>query len=169
MGVASEALFVRIPHELREALDTHAGEKGMSLGTAVADLLTRGLEGAGAEQSVRALEQSLAEARTTLAMRDEQLKDAAAKVATTEAREGSMRDLAAQLEAAPIGQCSVSGCGAPFNAIDLVVRRRCPNGHALTLVLEGAAKAPGLNSTDALFALAAIGLLIGLVAASRRV
>jgi len=167
--VASEALFVRIPHELREALDTHAGEKGMSLGTAVADLLTRGLEGAGAEQSIRALEQSLADAKTTLAERDEQVKGAAASVAAADAREKSMRDLAEQLEAASIGQCSVAGCGASFNAVDLVVRRRCPKRHALTPVLEGAVKASGLNSTDALIALAAIGLLIGLVAASRRI
>lgn len=140
----------------------------MSLGTAVADLLTRGLEAAGAEQSIRALEQSLADARTTLALRDEQLKEAAATVAATGAREKSVRDIAEQLEAASIGQCSASGCGAPFNAVDLVVRRRCPKGHALTLVLEGAVKAPGLNSTDALIALAAIGLLLGLIAAGRR-
>jgi hypothetical protein len=166
--MASAALFVRIPPELRLAVDAHVAERGMSLSSAVADLLSRGLAATADEDSLRALELSLRDARTTVASRDQQLREAAATVAAAEAREKSLRDVAHQLEAAPIGQCRTPGCGAPFNPVDLVVRRRCPKGHPLTPVLEGAAKAPGLNSTDALIALAAIGLLVGLVAAAAK-
>jgi len=167
--VTTEALFVRISPDLRSAIDEYLAEKGMSLGSGVADLLARGLEAAGAENAIGALEQSLADARASLRERDEQLGEASARVASAEAKVESLRTLAIQLEGAPAGRCPAPGCGTSFNAIDLVVRRQCSKGHALTSVLEQASHTPGLNSTETLIALGAIALLIGLVVASRSV
>jgi len=54
--VSTATIYARVPVTVKEATDEYAGRHGMSLASAVADLLGRGLEAAENEPSIRALE-----------------------------------------------------------------------------------------------------------------
>jgi hypothetical protein len=138
----------------------------MTLASAVADLLKRGLEAASDESSVTRLEQSVAELRLNLSERDRLLQEERGRSAASAQREQYLQQFLNQLDSAPIGRCPQAGCQMPISAIDLVSRRACKRGHGLGQVLEkAAAQAPGINSGEVLAALGGLGLILALVAA----
>ncbi|HEY8686133.1 MAG TPA: hypothetical protein VIO57_11050 [Chloroflexota bacterium] len=140
----------------------------MTLAGGVSDLLARGLEAAANEDSIKGLEQSLGELRAQLSDRDHTIQEVRDRVAAAEARAASMRELLSQLDGAPIGRCRHAGCAVNVTAIDLVVRRACRNGHSMTHVLEQAGKAPGLDPGEWIVAVAALGLVLGLLASGAK-
>jgi hypothetical protein len=164
-----KVIFARVDEGVRRALGAYAGDRGMTMASAVADLLTRGLEAASDEDSTKRLEQSVSELRMQLGERDRQLQDERTRAAGGEQRELYLQQLLGQIDQAPIGRCPHPGCNEPISAIDLVVRRSCKKGHGLAHLLEKAAKAPGINSAEVLAVVGALGLVLALLAAGGKV
>ena len=157
----TDVIYARVQPSLKEAVEAYAGEAGMTLTAAVSDLLARGIEATTKERSVTDLSEALAKARLDLA-------HGRSRIATLEERERNLHAVLAQLDSGTLGHCPTPGCNAPLSASDLVVRRMCPRGHTLGMVLEQVAKAPGLNPTEVLAAVAAIGLLLAIVALAKK-
>src|SRR5260221_1378107 len=65
-AMTTTTIYARVPTELKEATDVYAAEHGMTLASAVTDLLGRGLEGVSGEASLKALEVQAAELRQEL-------------------------------------------------------------------------------------------------------
>jgi hypothetical protein len=160
-----KVIFARVRSDVRHAVGAYAGERGMTLAAAVADLLRRGLEAASNAESVTRLEQSVNELRLNLSERDRLLQEERGRSAASEQREEYLKQFLGQLDQAPIGRCPQAGCLTPFSAIDLVVKRSCKRGHGLGNVLERAAQAPGIDSGEVLAAVGALGLILALLAA----
>jgi antitoxin component of RelBE/YafQ-DinJ toxin-antitoxin module len=99
--MSTATIYARVPVALKEAADDYAEEHGLSLASAVTDLLGRGLEAAQNEPSLRALEARAQEAE--------------------EARSAA-RAMADRLEQV-LGKC---GCGHDLSGNDLLVTGHCP-------------------------------------------
>src|SRR5256885_1756852 len=97
-------IYARVDPDLKEATDNYAAEHGMSLASAVADLLTRGLEAASNEASLHALDARAHE----LAVELSRLRDTAA----------TMEERLKQV----LGRCH---CGNSLTGRDLLVTGRC--------------------------------------------
>ena len=100
--MSTATIYARVPVTLKEAADDYADQRGMSLASAVADLLGRGLEAAQNEPSIRALEARAQEAE--------------------EARSAA-RAMTERLEQVH-GKC---GCGHELTGNDLLVTGHCPD------------------------------------------
>jgi hypothetical protein len=100
--MSTATIYARVPVTLKEAADDYAGQHGMSLASAVADLLGRGLEAAQNEPSIRALEARAQEAE--------------------EARSAA-RAMAERLQQV-LGKC---GCGHELTGSDLLIAGHCPD------------------------------------------
>lgn len=158
----TQTIYARVPDHVKEAADSYASAKGVTLANAVASLLDRGLQAAADEQSVAELEQrvvSLSGEVEVLRERDH---------ATSSAYQAL-----AQRTAQSVGACP--NCGEPISGYDLLVSGRCSKlgcGASLTPLL-GAASADGstkggLNDGDLKILLGALGLLLGIAYVSQQ-
>ncbi len=100
--MSTATIYARVPVTLKEAADDYAEQRGMSLASAVSDLIGRGLEAAENEPSIRALEARAQEAE--------------------EARSAA-RTMTERLQQV-LGKC---GCNQPLTGNDLLVTGLCPN------------------------------------------
>jgi hypothetical protein len=99
--MSTATIYARVPVDLKRAADEYADQRGMSLASAVTDLLGRGLEAAGNEESIRNLEaraQDAEEARSAAQAMTERLRQV-------------------------LGKC---GCGSVLTGNDLLVTGHCP-------------------------------------------
>ena len=143
----SATIYVRVPSTTKAAARAHADVNGLTLTAAISDLLERGLEAVEDEESVEALQEQL------------RAKDTVIK--ETEARFQGVQALATQ----PLGSCPT--CGEVINAVDVLVRGQCAKGHPLRA--PEAKQAPagsGLDQTQSLMLIGAVGLLLGALALS---
>jgi antitoxin component of RelBE/YafQ-DinJ toxin-antitoxin module len=117
--MSTATIYVRVPGELKEAASEYASSRGMSLASAVTDLMGRGLEAAENEPSLRALEaraQEVEQARSAAQAMSERLKPV-------------------------LGRC---GCGTDLTGRDLLITGHCPKCNRSVVGLLAAA-----GSTDA--------------------
>jgi hypothetical protein len=101
MSMVTATIYARVPGEVKEATDDYAASRGMSLASAVADLLGRGLEAVENEPSLRALEaraQEVEQARGAAQAMNERLKQV-------------------------LGKCA---CGTDLTGRDLLITGHCP-------------------------------------------
>src|SRR5262249_50937813 len=99
--MSTATIYARVPTEVKEATDEYAASHGMSLASAVTDLLGRGLEAAGDEPSLRAPEaraQEAEQARSAAQAMNERLKQV-------------------------LGKCA---CGTDLTGRDLLITGHCP-------------------------------------------
>lgn len=92
--MSTVTIYARVPREVKEATDEYAADRGLSLTSAVTELLGRGLEAAASEASLQALEaraQELAQARIAADTMNERLKQVLGRCACGENLTG--RDL----------------------------------------------------------------------------
>jgi hypothetical protein len=119
--MSQATIYARVPSDLKEATDEYASNKGMSLASAVADLLGRGLEAAENEPSIRALEaraQEIEQARVAADAMTERLKQV-------------------------LGKCA---CGTALTGRDLLLTGHCPKcNRSVAGLIAGA----GSSSDDA--------------------
>jgi hypothetical protein len=101
----SDTIYARVGPELKEATDQYAKGHGMSLASGVSELLSRGLEAAENESSIRVLEQRTYELQSELA----RVRDAAV------ALDGRLGQV--------LGNCE---CGQSLTGHDFLVAGRCP-------------------------------------------
>lgn len=99
-------IYARVPEELKQATDDYADEHGMSLASAVTDLLGRGLEASANQSSVLALEGRVQDLQRELS----RVHDTA----------GTVCERLKQV----LGKCA---CGTDLTGHDLLVVGRCPN------------------------------------------
>ena len=105
MVFVSDTIYARVGPELKEATGEYARGRGMSLASGVSDLISRGLEAAENESSIRDLEQRTRELQSELT----RVRDAAV------ALDGRMGQV--------LGNCE---CGESLTGHDFLVAGRCP-------------------------------------------
>jgi antitoxin component of RelBE/YafQ-DinJ toxin-antitoxin module len=138
-------IYARIDANLKEATDIYAEDHGMSLASAVADLLSRGLEaysGAASiqqlEERVRELDREMTRVRDTTATMDQRLKQV-------------------------LGTCQ---CGSRLSGYDFLITGRCPKcstGVASLLAGGGDPSAGSLNRNELGPFMSGIGVAIALL------
>ncbi|MCW2943235.1 MAG: hypothetical protein JWN00_6220 [Actinomycetia bacterium] len=115
--MSTVTIYARVAEDLKAATDQYAADHGMSLASAVADLLGRGLEAATNEGSVHALEARTQELEQELS----QIRGAV----------GSMNERLKQV----LGSCT---CDQTLTGNDLLINGRCPKcARGLSSVLAG--------------------------------
>lgn len=139
----TSTIYARVDDGLKDATDAYASEHGMSLASAVADLLDRGLQQAADEASVRALQTRAFELRGELA----RAQDAAATM------EERLRQV--------IGTCQ---CGSPLTGRDLLLIGRCPKcNRGVASLLAGSTDAGSLNEGEFVPFLTGVGVALALL------
>jgi hypothetical protein len=108
----SQTIYARVPDAVKQATDAYAEAHGLTLASAVADLLDRGLQAAENERSVAALERRVSELSNNLAVLRER-----------EQGIGSAYSMLAQRTAQPVGTCPE--CARAITGDDLLVEGRC--------------------------------------------
>jgi hypothetical protein len=98
-------VYARVSAELKQAVDDYAEERGMSLASAVSDLLETGLEGASNAQSIKSLE-----------IINQQLQGDLAQARQA----GNVLDSRLRQQ---LGRCH---CGAELTGRDFLVSGQCP-------------------------------------------
>jgi len=140
----------------KKAVDGYADERGMSLTTAVVDLLARGLEAAENEASIHKIEVEIARLRA-----ERKTSDARVREAETHAREAMKREatltsayrgLAERIKQ-DIGKCPA--CQVGVTGEDLLVSTACRNGHSLVSMF-------GKPNPEYMFLVGALGVLVGI-------
>jgi hypothetical protein len=137
-------IYARVSSELKAATDHYADDHGMSLASAVADLLSRGLQEAGDEASVRTLEARTQELQSELA----RIRDAAGTM------DGRLKQV--------LGTCQ---CGSPLSGNDLLLTGRCPNcNQGVAGLLAGIGEGGGsLNRSEFAPFMTGIGVALALI------
>ena len=164
----SEVVYGRVPPALKQALTTHARERGLSLNASVVELLERGLAVSAQEAARDELEAVLAssareldETRARLAVAEGRLAAAAEQEERTK---NTLRALAERARQ-ELGQCLQ--CRKPVRGYDYLVSGRCPHcGRALTALLTPRAQVGAPERDEYLALLGALGALVALAGAS---
>jgi len=140
----SDTIYARVSPELKEATDQYARDHGMSLASAVSDLLSRGLEAAGNESSIRVLEQRTQELQLELT----RVHDAAV------ALDGRLGQV--------LGTCE---CGQALTGHDFLVAGRCPQcNRGVAGLMAGVENSGGtVNRSEFAPFMAGIGVTLALI------
>lgn len=164
--MVSEALYFRASADLREGADAYRRANSLTLSSALAELVSRGLEAVGNEQSVKELEAETAALKQRAA-------DLELKLAKERAESGIMRQrdqmwsafvngLDAQLRSVTVGSCPA--CNNPVTTFDQIRTAHCPSCNRPLLAINRSS-----DNTPALAALVAGigGLVLGLAAGQK--
>jgi hypothetical protein len=136
-------IYARVSEELKDATDRYADDHGMSLASAVADLLSRGLQEAGDEVSVRTLEARSQELQGELA----RVRDAAGTM------DGRLKQV--------LGTCQ---CGSPLTGNDLLLTGRCPScSRGVAGLLAGTGEGGSINRSEFAPFMTGIGVALALI------
>jgi hypothetical protein len=163
----SVVLYARVSDQLKGALTAHAARRGLSQTRAAVELLEQGLAASADARSLAELEGKLVrshrEAEATLVrLRELELALQAAREREEQTRR-TYAALAARVRQV-LARCP--GCKKPLRGSDLLVRGGCPQcGRAVTELLAPAPRS-GLDQTEYLALLGALGVLTGLALAS---
>ncbi len=158
----SQTIYARVPDTIKEAAEAHASEQGVTLASAVSDLLDRGLQAAADERSISELERRTSELTTeveALRQRDQTVSSAYQALA--------------QRIAQPVGACP--RCGDTVTGHDLLVVGRCPKADCSASLSEllsrpaaGASQGKGgLDDGEFKMLLGALGLALGIAYVSQ--
>jgi hypothetical protein len=153
----SQTIYARVPDTIKDAADAHAVANGVTLASAVSELLDRGLQAAADERSISELERRAAELTAeveALRQRDHAVTSAYQALA--------------QRIAQPVGACQ--RCGDPVTGHDLLVAGRCPKPDCAASLSELLSRPPtaavagkgGLDDGEFKMLLGALGLALGI-------
>jgi antitoxin component of RelBE/YafQ-DinJ toxin-antitoxin module len=153
----SQTIYARVPDNIKEAADSYAATRGVTLASAVSDLLDRGLQAAADEQSISELERRAA--------------DLTAEVDTLRQRDhaiSSAYQALAQRIAQPVGACP--SCSGSVSGHDLLVNGRCANAACAASLSEllsrptnaVASGKGGLDDGEFKMMLGALGMALGI-------
>src|SRR2546430_7575684 len=133
----ASSIYIRMPAELKTAVDDHAKARGSTVTGAAVDLLGRGLQAVADEKSVADLQAALSRSVAEKAVAEAELVTARAQLATL----GNFVDRAGQR----VGTCPK--CQQPISGADLFAASRCQAcGQPLTELL--APKTGGAAGVD---------------------
>jgi hypothetical protein len=158
--MAAESIYIRMPAELKSAVDDHATTRGTTLTAAAVDLLGRGLQALADEKSVADLQAALASAFAEKAAAEAALVTARAQLATL----GNFVDRASQR----VGTCPK--CRKPISGADVFAASRCPScDQPLTeLLVPKTSGTAGIDQRELLLFAGALGALIGVALLSTK-
>jgi antitoxin component of RelBE/YafQ-DinJ toxin-antitoxin module len=150
----SQVIYARVPDSLKESADAYAAERGLTLTSAVVDLLHRGLAAAADAESIVDLE-----ARTARLITEKAASESELQVARTEL--GTVNLLAQRANQA-VGRCPEAACGQPITGYDLLAVGQCPHcGRGLSSLMAPTPSASTLDQRDFMILLGALGALVG--------
>src|SRR5712692_1949445 len=165
----SAVVYARVPEALKQVVQRHALERGLTLTGAVVELLERGVESIAAGRSVAELERKLALAASERERAEARVREAGLRLRAAGERERIIaRVYAAVSERARQQLARCPRCREPVRGSDLFVSGRCPQadcGAELTSLLTPAPRA-GMDSTQYVALTGALGVLVGLAVAS---
>jgi len=158
----------RVPDSLKRALQAYASERGLTLTSAVVDLLERGLEAIADATSITGLKQKLAASSSEVHTTRARLQEAESELqASREREETSARIYRALAERARGELASCPQCRKPVRGSDLLVSGHCPNcARAITALLLPRPQTGAPDKDEYLALLGALGGLVGLALAS---
>ena len=146
----SQVVYARVPDSLKEAVDLYAEQRGVTLTSAVVDLLERGLVAASDETSMTDLE-------TKLAIASAEKAQVEANLTGAENELGTLRAFA-QRSLQPIGSCPNRTCGQPIRGYDLLALGHCPQCRQPLSGLLAPRKPNSLNEREVGVLLGALGV-----------
>lgn len=150
----SQVIYARVPDSLKEAADSYAHDKGVTLTAAVVDLLERGLAAASDEESTTQLQLEVAQERASSAQLRAELERHRGELAAVEV----VRQRAGQTMAT----CPNAKCQRPVTAYQLLAVGRCGEcGEGLSNLIAPATAPAGLDQRELLLLIGAIGAVIG--------
>lgn len=163
--MATEVIYVRVPSAVKEAAEEHATARGLTLTSAVTELIERGLQAICDEPSVAQLEHSVEELRADLATTRLELRQAELTVQTLEQREHALSNgyrALAERTAQPVGSCTE--CNQPVSGYDLLVTGICQHcGAGLRSLIEPPPQQTGgLDETEFKVLMGALGLALAM-------
>jgi hypothetical protein len=149
----TKVIYTRVPDQLKDAVDAHAEERGVTLSSAIVDVLERGLTAVSDEKSLAALEAKLADASARSARLESELRSAKAEVATVAAL--------GTRAASHVGRCPT--CTSPISGYDLFASGECPSCRApLSGLLASTSRSKALDQREFLMLIGALGAVVGL-------
>lgn len=150
----SQVIYARVPDQLKNAADVYADERGLTLTSAVVDLLQRGLAAVSDERSVMGLEARVAALTADKAQVEAQLLAARTELGTVQ--------LLAQRASQVIGRCPNATCGQPITGYDLFAIGQCGQcAEGLAGLMTPGEQASTLNQREFMILVGAIGALVG--------
>lgn len=158
--MASTVIYARVPAEVKEAAESHAESRGMTLTAAITDLLSKGLEASENARSAQSLEVEVQRLRAQL---DGARAEVAGAQTQAQAVTASFQSLSHRL-GQPLAPCPNHACGGPVRGYDLLVTGRCPRCRtslAVTLAEVATGSKPVEKTDDWLLLLGAVGAAIG--------
>lgn len=155
---STQVIYARVPSGLKEHVEVYAAEHGLTLTSAVAELLERGLEAVSNGTSIKELEARVASLdRESSAARIE-AAEAKGEASALRARDNDLLTLAQRAEMT-VGPCP--HCKSPVRGSDVLLTQRCGTcGRGLSSVLVGP-QMKGLDQTELLVLLGALGIIVG--------
>jgi antitoxin component of RelBE/YafQ-DinJ toxin-antitoxin module len=147
----TQVLYARVEEDLKAEVDEFAKSRGVTITSALTDLVTRGLAAISEEESISRLEMQLVQARTEQTNLLSELR--ASKI------EGDTVRALTQRSNHPIGNCVA--CGVTFSGYELLAVGQCSNGHPLAEALSLSPKASSTDQRDFLLFLGALGAVLG--------
>ena len=140
-------VYTRVPETLKQALDSYAGEQGISVNAATIGLIEHGLEH---DQTQDELERQ----RTRLTQTEQALQTARTREQTSRRLHRSLAEKAAQ----PIGSCP--HCRKPITGYDLLATSSCPHCQKPLSSYLPPAPRPWLDQPGYLTLIGALSLLL---------
>lgn len=139
--MSTATIYARVPNEVKEATGDYAASRGMSLASAVADLLSRGLEAEENEQSVRTLE---------------------ARAQEVEQARGAAQAMGERLKQV-LGKCA---CGTELTGRDMLITGHCPKCNRSVVGLlagNGSTDAGSVNRSEVAPFIAGVGVALAVI------
>lgn len=162
--MASATIYARVPEQTKDAAAEFAAQHGLTLASALHDLLALGLESAAGSTTVAALQAEVGQLQ-------ERVRELEATVQTQALAHSQLEhELAALRQAAdvwvqradlPVGTCP--SCSQPLSGADVLIAGRCSQCRKSTSALVEL-KESSLDNRDFMLALGAVGVMLGLVA-----
>jgi hypothetical protein len=141
----SQVIYARVPDNLKEAADVYASDRGITLTSAVVDLLAQGLAAASDELSITELS-------TRLAQTTAEKAEAEAKLSGAVNELGALRAFA-ERASQHVGTCP--SCAQTITGYELLALGRCNHcGQTLMNLVAPSSPASHLDQRE-------IGLLLG--------
>jgi hypothetical protein len=113
----SQVIYARVPDLVKDAVDTYSKDCGVTLTSAVVDLLGRGLAAASDEKSIAELEAKLASVSAERAQAEANLTSATSEL-------GALRAFA-QRAAQKVGSCPNADCRQVITGYELLALNQC--------------------------------------------
>lgn len=150
----AQVIYARVPDAVKEDADEYADKQGLTLTSAVVDLIQRGLDAVTNERSIANLENRLAKAAVEQA-------ETHAKLTVAHNELAALRAFAARAVQTKVGTCPERTCGAAISGYDLLGTGRCPKCEHSLLDLLAPPRTSSLDQRQFALLVGALSVAVG--------